>query len=237
MSILHSKFIVHWTGWDFHTPSTHSNLDDHIRTEYVNRLIDDLKYGFFMKTGNEEIFDQYDQSIKIEAARVCFSEIKLSLVQNHSHVYGMLGIGVDRNFIRQRFGNPVFYVKNGKYSNLMVYVRRIMEYLKVNNIDLYGEYLTLLSYFKNMNDKNADELIFYDEMEWRITDIGHLKNIKLITIHDESSKTYRLKLNKDEVKLIVFPDEKTKLMTFSDKSFKDLINNPILMTLEDCEHF
>ena len=48
MTILHTKFLVHWTGKDFHKPLTNP-LDDRIRKHYVDRLADVLRNGFLMQ--------------------------------------------------------------------------------------------------------------------------------------------------------------------------------------------
>ncbi len=55
MTILHTEFIVHWTGRDFHVPI--NSLDDNLRDKYIQRLIDTLENGFFMKIGTEKIYD------------------------------------------------------------------------------------------------------------------------------------------------------------------------------------
>ena len=47
MTILHTKFLVHWTGKNFHCPI--NALDDNIRQKYVDRLIDILKMVFYAK--------------------------------------------------------------------------------------------------------------------------------------------------------------------------------------------
>ena len=97
MTILHTEFIVHWTGRDFHTPI--NTLDDNLRDKYIQRLIDTLENGFFMKVGTEKIYDLDGEWIQASISRICFTEIKLSLAKKHSQTYGNLGIGVDREFV------------------------------------------------------------------------------------------------------------------------------------------
>jgi len=115
MSIIHSKFLVHWTGKDFHTPE--AVLDDNIRKQYIDRLIDILTNGLFMNKNEEEterIYDSEGGWIQSAVSRTCFTEIKLSQAKKHAESYGQLGIGVEREFVTSRYGNPVFYVTGEK---------------------------------------------------------------------------------------------------------------------------
>ncbi len=259
MSIVHTKFIVHWTGKDFDPERNYSlkPMPDQIRQLYIKRLIDDLKDGFYMWKGKEgereeeRIYDCENGWIQPEISRVCFSELKLSMAGNHAKKYGLLGIGVGRDFILKRYGNPVFYVMNGK-SNTIVNARKVFNYLKseieklepistqdVQLSNLKGvklEFDTLLAYFKKMNDKES-ELDFYNELEWRITHLKRLEDELLLNVQDRGNHIYRVMLKKDDIKVIVFPDQKTKDEAFECSGFLTLINNPICVTLDDCEHF
>jgi len=259
MSIVHSKFIVHWTGKDFDPERNYSSklMPDKIRQLYIERLIDDLKDGFYMWKGKKEeretekIYDCEDGWLQPEISRVCFTELKLSMAGDHAKKYGLLGIGVDRDFILKRYGNPVFYVMNGK-SNTIVNARKVFNFFmdeikkleqvsaqdaklrKLKGIKL--EFDTLLAYFKKMNDKE-NELNLYDELEWRITHLSRLEDENLLKVIDKDNHIYRVRLTKEDIKVIVFPDRETKDVVFKYPDFLTLINNPICVTLDDCEHF
>lgn len=237
MSILHTKFLVHWTGKDFHIPLT-KELDNSLRDEYVKRLIDTLENGFFMQLGKEKIYDLDGKWIQQIVSRLCFTEIKLSGARKHTEKYGNLGIGVDREFVLNRYGNPVFYVMNGNYSNTPVCARKVLDFIiKSNDKGILLEFGTLLAYFKNMNERDCKELVFYDELEWRITHLNRLEDENYLTVQDRTKHIYRVKLNKNEVKVIVFPDEKTKIIAFNNPLFLRLIGKPICLTIADCENF
>ncbi len=235
MTMLHTKFIVHWTGKDFHIPI--NALDDNLREKYIQRLIDTLKYGFFMQIGTEKIYDIDCEWIQASISRVCFTEIKLSLAKKHAQTYGNLGIGVNRDFVLKRYGNPVFYVMNGNTSNIVVCARKVLNYLKTQDKNILKEFAIMLAYLKNMNEQNSDDLIYYDELEWRITHLKRLEDENLITIQNQDSHIYRVPLKKDDIKVIVFPDKKTKSKAFNNEIFISLINNPICVTIDDCENF
>lgn len=53
MTILHTRFLVHWTGRDFHDPP--ADPDNTARAHYVNRLRDILKNGFYMQPNKDKL--------------------------------------------------------------------------------------------------------------------------------------------------------------------------------------
>jgi len=238
MTILHTKFLVHWTGKDFHIPI--NALDDNIRNKYITRLIDILKDGFCMQRNierAERIYDLDGEWIQASISRTCFTEIKLSLAKKHAQTYGNLGIGVDRRYIIQRYGNPVFYVTNGDYSNIVVCARKIRDFLENQNSAIIKEFEILLGYFKKMSEQNSDDLVYYDELEWRITHLNRLEKEGYLTTQDKNNHIYRIKLSKEDVKVIVFPDKETKTIALNNKDISTLIDKPICVTIDDCENF
>ena len=237
MTILHSSFLVHWVGKEFHKPPD-APLNDKLRNKYVETLIHILENGLEMRRGKEEIYDLNGNLLETFISRVCFTEIKLSQARRHAERYGSVGIGVSREFILQNYGNPVFYMESGK-SNVAVNANRVLEFLKNNDRagDTLLEYRTLLAYFKNMNDDGKDDLKYYDELEWRITHLNRLENEGRITALDRDNHLYMFRLNRDDIKILVFPDEQTKTMTFEDSRFPQLVNKPICLTIKDCENF
>lgn len=50
---------------------------------------------------------------------------------------------------------------------------------------------------------------------------------------------YRLNFEASDIKVIIFPDEKTKQMSFNEDAIKSFFSQhmPIIVTLEDCGNF
>ena len=239
MTILHTKFLVHWTGKDFHAPSTNP-LDDMIRKHYVNRLADILKNGFFMQRSEEESERVHDADggwIQSRIARTCFTEIKLSMAKRHAQEYGCLGVGVSRDFVTERYGNPVFYVTNGDYSNIVTCARKVHDFLQKTDSSIFLEFRTMLGYMKKMGEQNSDDLVYYDELEWRIVHLNRLESAGKITVQDDKNHIYRIQLKKDDIKVLVFPDEETKNLALGNADISALIHKPICVTMNDCENF
>ncbi|HBM15023.1 MAG TPA: hypothetical protein DD381_01525 [Lentisphaeria bacterium] len=247
MSILHTKFLVHWTGKDFHIDR--NNLTDQDRKKYVDRLKDILDHGFYMNKGSEMLWDTKDQWIQAKIARTCFTEIKLSLARKHAERYGLLGIRVDRNFILERYGNPVFYQYNGKFNCIAENLRLVRDYLekrdetekKSNEESWLRKLEVILVYCKNMNERDVDEYPYYDELEWRIIDFRKLldeEKIKQVGKDKNGNSVFRILLKPEDIKIMVFPDDKTRDMALLDNFIRDSRRkNWIITTLDDCEHF
>jgi len=236
MTLIHSKFLVHWTGKRFHKPT--DTIIDELRDKYVETLLNILENCFEMGKGKEEIYDLDGKILETFVSRVCFTEIKLSAARKHSRRYGSLGLGVERDFVLKRYGNPVFYVKSGE-SNVAVNANKVLEFLKSNDSgsNILLDYRTLLSYFKNMNDPGLEKLEYYDELEWRVTHLNRLESEGMLTVVDKPKHQYMLKLKPHDVKVLVFPDEETKKLAYNNSRFPRLIENPICLTIGDCENF
>ena len=232
MSALHTRFLVHWTGKEW----GNEPLDDDLRSKYIERLMDDLQHGFYMQPGDERLWGANQAEITPRIARTCFTEIKLSLAMKHAEKYGRLGIGVDRRYVLERFGGPVFYVQSGDTSNIIENFWKVWSFLREQKSDIADEFAVICGYLKNMSDRNCAELVYYDELEWRITHLRRLDG-KYLTTQDAARHIYRIKIKPDDVKVLVFPDDRTKSMALQREDIRRLLNNPICCTLTDADNF
>ena len=235
---IHSKFVVHWTGHDFH-PQT-SQISRSIREQYVERLRDDCLNGLFMKPGEETIHGRLTTSIKATISRICFSEVRLSQAEDHARQYGRLGIGFHRDFILERMGNPVLYVQNGDNGVLIEILHKVNQFLSTKEADklTHDSFKIVLGYLKNMSYQNDQKLDFYEEMEWRIVHLTHLMG-NYIKDEDPSQYFYRLTAKPEDIKIIVFPDNDTMKMAVMDSDISGFFNQnfPMMTTLADCNNF
>ena len=112
---VHSDFLIHWTGGDFDKEDWYSKESSNIESptliqSYLDRLIDILKYGFWLTDEPEKQICIKGKSISIPSTpRVCFTELKLSESRKHANRYGRLGIGVKRPYVFCRDGRPLVY--------------------------------------------------------------------------------------------------------------------------------
>jgi len=99
--------------------------------------------------------------------------------------------------------------------------------------------LHIMGYLKNMSDKDAPRLRYYDEMEWRVVHTDRLENQGLIACLDREHHVYGLKVSAREIRIIVFPDDATRMLALRDESLQHYFGNdwPIVTTLDECAEF
>ena len=235
---IHSKFLIHWTGKDF---DSGNNINNDIRKEYVKRLKNICEQGFRMNPGTEKIWGINNKWIEITISRICFTEIRLSQTQEPPKRFGKLGIGVHRDFVIERHGNPVFYVQSGDKGIVVENLDILYGFVKKKSKtgDKMIETLDIiLGYLKNMSDQNQSELKYYEEMEWRIVHLDELMD-KYISKKDKEKNVYRLNLKPEDIRTIIFPDYKTLTLALKNKTIKNFFKKhiPTITTLDDCENF
>ena len=239
--LIHSKFLIHWTGKDFHKPPG-SPLTQDLREQYVQRLRDDCDRGLFMKKGAETIHGKRETHITAEIPRICFSEVRLSQAEKHATSYGMLGIGVHRDFVLERGGNPVFYVQNSDKDSITQNMKVVLQFLK-NKVEKNKKAMFqclgwVVTFMKGMSDENDSELQAYDEMEWRIVHTYNLMG-KYLVEDEEKERCYRVLVRPEDIKILVSPDHKTKEMSIEDNKIQKFFRDgfPMMTTVEDCKSF
>src|SRR6185369_5575847 len=109
---MRTDLLVHWTGRDIVT--NRFSVNDEHRQRYIERLVDIIDNGFWMTTPTERIQGGggLNSWIQYLAHMTCFTEVRLSQTELHTQRYGLLGVGVSRRFVLERYGSPVHYVRN-----------------------------------------------------------------------------------------------------------------------------
>lgn len=240
-----SDFIVHWTGKDIHTEVTELT-DDH-RHKYLDRLFNILEFGFWMNTPKESLVGRNPINQKTlvrlnyEVPMTCFSEERLTTSASHTKKFGLLGIGVDRRFILDRFGGPVHYVRNhfgdyivSAYAGIRKWIeQRFEESQKLDpnsaqtknaenalgQANYFGAFLKPMS-TACLKPDEKDDFSFIDEHEWRIAFMPALIQMGWATEHGNGPPEYKLLLNVEDIGLLVLPDEITRKMALADPRFK-----------------
>jgi hypothetical protein len=233
---IHSTILVHWTG----KKDIECEPEKDRPRLYLERLIDYYQNGLFAKRVTEATI----RYLKIKnLIRICFTEIRLSQAQTHADRYGKLGIGFSRDFIMNKGGRPVIYIPFNTMADgrlLEDSIRNVYEKSK-NNKEIRRSSKWITAYVKRMSngksENSEDYEDYYEEMEWRL-------------VHDESSTNkhftkgkdvgiHRLNFEARDIKVIIFPDEDTKLMSLIDETMRKYFSEhiPIMPTLDDCSNF
>jgi len=96
--------------------------------------------------------------------------------------------------------------------------------------------ISIHSFIKRMMDENGEE--HYDEMEWRIV-YDNNPNYRKYFTRGKDAGVFRFNFLASDVKIIIYPDENTRKISFDDKIIKEFFSQhtPITVTLDDCENF
>jgi len=191
----HSDIIVHWTGKDIDArdpkflktlhvawrdyclrPIEQPSLIEEptLIEDYVNRLRNILKFGLWMT--NDRILDEIKKESSHSkddgrvyeapnAARVCFTELKLSESRRHAFEFGRLGIGMKRMFLLERAGQPMIYVGETKghgYKPNWFFSREARNDTVTQFNEVQKSFFKFTSELEDLNYK------YYSETEWRI---------------------------------------------------------------------
>ena len=235
-----SKLLIHWTGKDKIEEKRKKGFsEDWLVNEYADRLKDYYRRGLFARR-KKEVEVLPGVSIN-NLVRICFSEIRLSQAKDHAARYGALGIGFSRDFIASKGGQRVIYIPYEPEGGLVE--RDIKSAWKESRgiPTVQASLKWMLAFCKPMSngqpEDSADYVDNYEEMEWRLvyrenSDPGGVFSNPQRFIH-------RVEFNAENVKLIVFPDDKVRRRTLEDAEMAPFFNahQPDLVLLEDCIHF
>jgi len=143
----------------FHFTDKKENLTSILRNEFYPRY----------SLENWEPVLGFEREVAIPM--VCFCDIPLSQIHNHTEFYGRYAIGLRKDWgIRNKI-NPIIYTYSGSLS--ATYLSNIINKVREDGSDL-DDYINFLSFTKPykgklwQDGKYRDETItFYDEREWR----------------------------------------------------------------------
>jgi len=159
----------------------------------------------------------------------------LSQAQIHAERYGKLGIGFTRDFIMNKGGRPVIYVPYDPEDDgrlLEDSIRNVFERSN-HNAEIHRSSKWIMVHVKRMsNGKDED---YYDEIEWRLV----YDECSTHFTSGEDKSVHRLQFEASDIKIIIFPDDKIKEKSLSDKVIRDYFSKhlPIMAALEDCCNF
>jgi len=231
---IHSKFLVHWTG---NGKDDIESISESVRPQrYLERLIDYYQNGLYAKRTNEAVIRGWQ--IK-NIIRLCFTEIRLSQVQTHAKRYGKLGIGFTRDFIMDRGGRPVIYIPFEAKVDARLLEDSIKNAYKksIDNEEIQKSLKWIMAHVKRMSNGNSEDYKNYEEMEWRLV-YDENPNNKHFT-KGEAEGIHRLRFKASDIKIIIFPDEGIRQMSFENNAIRKYFSEhmPIMATLGDCCNF
>lgn len=221
-----SELLVHWTGKPFTNPS-----------EFIERLKSLYENGLYYSDSNSDtllgVGGNEPTKCKLpHLPSICFTELRLRHAHRFAERYGKLGIVFQRTYLIKKGGaNPVFYIHSDNSGTVNTFIVRLSNSLGINENDTTSnDQRYILSFCKPMSEPKSEDLVFFEEHEWRMvvfpswkTDDDFLPPEFISCESSPTKKSFRFQHN--EVQAIVFPDQQTRNMAMNDccmqRYFKD----------------
>ena len=150
-------------------------------TREKNTLINILKTKFYPRLCLEENFIFSKKSMKMAYPMICFCDIPLSQINNHTNVYGRYAIGLKKEWAIKNGVTPILYTHKESLitKNLRINYTDVERALNLYPLDtempnLWGSLLYTSFFIKPYRGKQdfsgvTRNVIFYNEREWRYT--------------------------------------------------------------------
>jgi hypothetical protein len=263
---MRSAFLIHWSGRQFDDDRDPTSVAPALRRRYTELLHSIIERGLYLSKPDafEAVTGHQGGEYKYIVSMICFTEIRLSQAISHASEYGLLGIGFDRDFVLQRCGAPVFYVRSAEPESIvgsLCDVRGWLQQLEVQ-FAAHGkrddqtraavvktELDHAMSFLKPMSkpgcksscDSQHETFDWLEELEWRIVYNHVAEDAGLIASNESGTSPFRLPLLPDDIRVLVFPDADTRRMARADPLIHTFIGQavdpPIMLTLAECEQF
>ncbi len=217
-------------------------------TNSADKIISIIKNGFAPKfcleeLGYEMFFDMKDKSPSESAVPMtCFCDLPLSKIDNHLEFYGSYGIGLSKEWGKQKGLTPLTYIHDN--STQINYLKQLGNLIggAFSGTDMFDKLpmeknplvalFELSGFYKPYNgqmwriNKYVDKR-FYDEREWRYVPFindkdGHyrlskeefLNEIKRASANDTIAKNFSLEFKCKDVKYIIVNKEAEMIALF-----------------------
>jgi hypothetical protein len=220
-----SEYLIHWTGKDINTSI--NNLTNSSRDKYLERLKDTCcKTGLWMMPNNEQFEGIGKAGFSTFSHITCFTENRINYYKEHAEKYGLLGFGFSKEWVLERDGMPVIYLKNDStdihtkmISDIVIALQNYTD--NNGNIDktFYNEFSLLFDYAKPMSNPGTKDFKYLEEAEWRICWNNNIDVKKTNKNTGVTPPEYFLPFKPDDLKLIVLPDNTCRKMAMSDPVF------------------
>jgi hypothetical protein len=246
--MIRSSLLTYWTGKDIETKI--DRLNDTVCDKYLERLWSILESGIWMNINNEKVIGWSDNgpnsTITMDIPMVCFTELRLSQSKKHYSRYGLLGIVVDRQFVLDRQGGPVFYIRShpnecivGNLVQMLNWIHDQSERGTTGAKELFENVKVPLSYLKAMSSPGSDDFETLSENEWRIAHTIKGEKIGLIKVSGQDKPKYKIPLSPKDLMMIVLPDSQLRDQIIQDEKIANWFNYkfPPLLTVSEIGEF
>lgn len=142
-------------------------------TRNKDTLINILRTKFYPRYSLEEaVF--VSESVKMAFPMVCFCDIPLSQISNHTEVYGKYAIGLKKSWAITKGITPILYTHNSSLIcvNFWDNLSKLRTIIQDDDKNLFMDSFYMALFMKPYRGKQLiknrkKSVVFYDEREWR----------------------------------------------------------------------
>jgi len=174
----------------FHFTNKYKNL--------INILENDFRPHYALEDFNAIFPGQPVNYLKLAIPMVSFCDIPLSQTGEHLSTYGCYGIGLTKEWGKRNGITPILYTyPNSLLANSILKLIKHTQRLEENGRDFLYDIFRFIKPYRGRlwrADGIKENVIFYNEREWRYIPIGH----KLLLKEDDFlNESERKKFNED----------------------------------------
>ena len=142
-------------------------------TKDIKTIVSILETKFYPRLCLEDtVISQFP--FRLAIPMVCFCDIPLSQIAEHTSKYGNYAIGIKKDWAIKQGVTPVLYVhENSLISNTIISEMKQLGAKKKEEDDItakvmkYIDTICLMKRYQGYDDRLKKEIRFYDEREWR----------------------------------------------------------------------
>ena len=142
-------------------------------TKDLNTIVSILETKFYPRLCLEDtVIPQFP--FRLAIPMVCFCDIPLSQIADHTSKYGNYAIGIKKDWAIKQSVTPVLYVhENSLISNTIISEMRELGKKKSAEEDIttkvmkYIDTICLMKRYQGFDDRLKRDIRYYDEREWR----------------------------------------------------------------------
>jgi hypothetical protein len=204
--------------------------------QYVDRLVSIFQQGLYLSvpdTADVLRSVNPDDVALPHLPCICFTELRMRDAVHLAKDYGRMGIGFRREYLMKHGANPVFYLPSGRFGIVNTNMSQLSQLVKPQFSSAAD---VILAYCKPMNRICDEQLVYYEEHEWRIVQAPAGIPLPSEFTWDDSHARMSFRFDTREVQVIVFPSAEVRAKVIANELLRNVfkVNMPMMLDYDAC---
>lgn len=222
-----SDYLVHWTGRGLPPCDTTEGIQQH-----VDRLVSIFEHGLHLSVPEsaDVLRSVYPDDVVLpHLPCICFTELRIRNTVHLAKDYGKMGIGYRREYLMIYGANPVFYLPSGRFGIVNTNMSQLRQLVMPQFASAAA---VILAYCKPMNRICEDQLVYYEEHEWRIVQAPAGIPLPAEFTWNDDHTRMSFRFDTREVQVIVFPSAEVRARAIANEFLRDVFKAKMPMMLD-----